>query len=63
MKCKCTALTALAFTAVLTLFAPLAQAESPRFRFSNGQPDSTYYPFGRSSEAVDGHAFSGGADL
>ena len=55
---KLTALTAIALTTTLTLFVPIAQAESLGLRFSDGQPDSTFYPFGRSSEAVDGNAFS-----
>ena len=60
---KRTALTALAFTTVLTLFAPIAQADSLRFGLSNGQPDSTHYPFGRSTEVIDSNTFSDDIDL
>lgn len=60
---KCTALTAIVFTAVLTLFGPLAQAQSLRFGLSNGQPDSAYRPFGRAAEAVDSHPFVDPVDL
>ena len=55
---KLTALTAIALTTTLALFAPLAQAESLRFSLTDGQPDSTFYPFGRPSEAVDSTTFS-----
>ena len=60
---KRTAFTALTLTTVLTLFAPIAQADSLRFSLSNGQPDSTYYPFGRSTEAVDSSTVSDDVDL
>ena len=60
---KRTVLTAIAFTTALTLFAPIAQAESVRLGLSNGQPDSTYYPFGRSTEAVDSNTLSDDVDL
>ena len=50
---KRTAFTAFVLTATLALFSPIAQAESVRFQLSNGQPDSTHYPFGRSLEAVE----------
>ena len=49
---KHTLFNALALTATLTFFVPVAQAESVRFQFGNGQPDSIYEPFGRSLEAV-----------
>lgn len=55
---KLTALTAIALTTALSLFVPIAQAESSGLRFSDGQPDSTFYPFGRSPEAADSNAFS-----
>lgn len=60
---KRTAFTAFALTTVLALFAPIAQAESLRFSLSNGQPDSTYHPFGRSTEAVDSNTVSDDIDL
>ena len=46
-------LTALVLPTALALIAPIAQAEPVNFGLSNGQPDSTFYPFGRSSEAVN----------
>ncbi len=55
---KRTTLTAFALTTVLALFAPIAQAESLRLSLSSGQPDLTYYPFGRSTEAVDSSTVS-----
>lgn len=55
---KRTILTAITFTIVLNFFIPIAQAGSSGFRFSNGQPDATYHPFGRSSEAVDSRTLS-----
>lgn len=60
---KLTALTAIALTTTLALFAPLAQAESLRFGISNGQPDATFYPFGRSPEAVNSTTFVGDVDI
>ena len=49
-------LTALVLTTALALIAPIAQAEPVNFGLSNGQPDSTFYPFGRSSEVVKSRA-------
>ncbi|ESA32004.1 hypothetical protein N836_28020 [Leptolyngbya sp. Heron Island J] len=60
---KRTVFTAIALTTVLAFFAPLAQAESLRFSLSNGQPDSIYRPFGRSTEAVDNSTLSDRGDL
>ena len=60
---KRTVFTAVALTTVLAFFAPLAQAESLRFSLSNGQPDSTYRPFGRSAEAIDNSFLSDQVDL
>ena len=51
-------LTAIALMTVLNFFIPIAQAKSSGFRFSNAQPDPTYYLFGRSLEAVDSPTLS-----
>ncbi|MGD1854191.1 MAG: hypothetical protein ACFB2W_08050 [Leptolyngbyaceae cyanobacterium] len=53
-----TLLTAIALTTALTLFVPVAQADSFHFGLSDGQPDSTYSPFGRSTEAADSDTLS-----
>ena len=47
-------LTALVLTTALALIAPIA--EPVNFGLSTGQPDSTFYPFGRSSEVVKSRA-------
>ena len=60
---KSTALTAIALTTALALLAPIAQADTFKFGLSKGQPDSTYYPFGRSAEAVNSTNVSDDANL
>lgn len=63
MKHTTTALTAIAFTATLAFMAPIAQADTLRFRLSNGQPNSTFYPFGRATETDGGIATSEDIDI